>query len=93
MKYKIFLILIISTWFTGCASGPTPIPDAESKAAQLYANKCGGCHAVPHPKRNTKTEWHHLLSLMEQRIKERGMTALSDNERETLLAYLQRNAR
>jgi mono/diheme cytochrome c family protein len=85
--------LIIVTSVAGCASGPTPLPDPQSSAAALYADKCGACHAVPHPKRNTAAEWRRLFSLMEQRMAERHMAAFSPAERETLLNYLQSNAR
>jgi len=77
----------------GCVSGPTPIPNAESPAAKLFVEKCGTCHAVPHPKRNSAEEWQHLIPLMEQRINERGMDALTNKQRETIQAYLQTHAR
>lgn len=93
MKKALCFIFIVGVTATGCASGPTPIPEAQSSAGVLYTEKCGACHAVPHPKRNTVTEWQHLFVLMEQRMAERKMVAFSDEQREKLMSYLQHNAR
>jgi mono/diheme cytochrome c family protein len=88
--------LLLAT--AGCAiqtgdSNATPIPDAESPAARLYAGRCGGCHAVPHPARLTYPGWVQLLPLMERRMAERGMPPLSEAERNQILAYLKAHAR
>ncbi|HHJ80010.1 MAG TPA: cytochrome C [Candidatus Tenderia electrophaga] len=93
MKINLITLLGAGLLVSGCASGPTPIPEAQSDAAQLYVEQCGACHAVPHPKRNTVAEWQHLFVLMEQRMAERGMAAFSAEEKEILMNYLQRNAR
>ncbi len=93
MKRTLLLGSITVGLIAGCAGSPTPIPDANSSAAVLYAEKCGACHAVPHPKRHTTAQWQHMLARMEERMAEIGMTALSTEERETLLSYLQNNAR
>ncbi len=93
MKKTFVLMVVLSQGLIGCASSPTPIPNAGSVAANLYAEKCSACHAVPHPKRNNASEWQHLLTLMEQRMNERGMDALTNEQRKTILAYLQTNAR
>jgi len=93
VKKMPWLASIVVLGITACASGPNALPDAQSSAAALYAEKCGACHAVPHPKRNTAAEWRQLFSLMEQRMAERHMAAFSGEEKETLLNYLQSNAR
>ena len=93
MKKVSWFALVVMLSVAGCASGPTPLPDAQSSAAALYAEKCGTCHAVPHPKRNTAAEWRRLFALMEQRMAERHVPPFSAEERETLLNYLQSNAR
>jgi mono/diheme cytochrome c family protein len=80
-------------FIAGCAGGPTPVPDAQSAAARLYTQKCGACHSVPHPGRNTAAEWQHLFGLMEQRMAERNMPPFTNEEKTTLLKYLQTNAR
>jgi len=93
VKKALALTSIMAAAVTGCATGPTPIPDAGSPAARLYVSKCGLCHPLPHPKRNSYREWQHLLALMQQRMAERGMPVLTGEEKETLLGYLQRHAR
>lgn len=93
MKRMPWFATIIMTGMAGCAGGPTPLPDAQSPSATLYAEKCGVCHAVPHPKRNTAAEWQQLFALMEKRIAERHMAAFSPEEKDTLLKYLESNAR
>lgn len=92
-KMLLLLTFIIGAATTGCATGPTPIPEPQSAAAQLYIAKCGACHALPHPKRNNYQEWQHLLTLMQQRMRERGMPVLTEEEQEILSGYLQRHAR
>jgi mono/diheme cytochrome c family protein len=82
----------------GCAvrpgtRGATPIPDAESPAARVYAEHCGACHAVPHPARLAYPGWVQLLPLMERRMAERGMPPLSEAKRNEILAYLKAHAR
>jgi hypothetical protein len=73
--------------------GATPIPDAGSPAAQLYAKRCGPCHAVPHPARLAYPGWVQLLPVMERRMAESGMQPLSEAERNEILAYLKAHAR
>jgi len=93
VKRALCFVSMVGLTMIGCAVGPTPIPEAQSPAALLYAEKCGACHAVPHPKRNTAAEWQHLFVLMEQRMIERNIVALTDEQREMLMSYLQNNAR
>ena len=83
------LIAVVSVMLiAGCASNGTPIPAPQSQAALLFADKCGQCHAVPHPARHSADDWPHYVALMEQRMFERNITALSDAERQSILAYL-----
>jgi len=72
----------------GCASNGTPIPAPQSETALLFADKCGECHAVPHPARHSADEWPHYVALMEQRMAERNIVALSDAQRQSILEYL-----
>jgi len=87
------LILIITMILGGCASSPTPLPDAQSEAAQLYSEKCGACHSVPHPGRNNMDQWRHLLGIMKLRMQEKGMQTLGANDEQMILDFLERYAR
>ncbi|MGD8312343.1 MAG: hypothetical protein PVJ66_07075 [Gammaproteobacteria bacterium] len=90
--------LLTVALLAGCAGqgltrDGTALPDAGSPAAQLYVERCGGCHAVPHPGRHSYAGWLHLVPLMEQRMAERGMRPLTDRERDDLLGYLRLHSR
>jgi hypothetical protein len=89
---KYYLILIT------CLLAPpvyaaTPIPDADSPQAKVYAEKCTVCHVLPHPKRLSFNGWKHMLTLMDQRIEERNMSPLEPEERQAIETYLKRHAR
>jgi hypothetical protein len=90
----IYLLLATAGCTThGSAPSVTPIPNAGSSAAQVYAARCSTCHVLPHPARLTYLGWVQLLPLMERRMAERGMAPLSEGERNQILAYLKANAR
>lgn len=93
MKKLTGLAAMAIIFIAGCVSGPTPVPDAQSAEARLYTQKCGTCHSVPHPGRNTAAEWQHLFALMEQRMAERNMPPFTDEEKTILQNYLQSHAR
>jgi len=76
-----------------CAGAPTPLPEADSADARLYAARCGACHSVPHPARHTAKEWDHVLRLMDERMAQKGLAPLAGAERERVVAYLTRHAR
>lgn len=90
--------LIVLIALAGCAGqslrerGPA-VPDAGSPIARVYIERCGSCHAVPHPARHFYAGWRRLVPLMERRMAERGVRPLTDRERSDILAYLQAHAR
>ncbi len=90
---KRLLILSAMMLVTACAGRQTPIPNAESPEAKLYAEKCDACHSLPHPKRHSYAKWQQMTKLMESHIKEKEMAPLSDGERKTIMGYLKENAR
>lgn len=73
--------------------GGLSIPEGESPAAQVFASRCSACHAVPHPGRHSYEAWVYLVSVMEQRMAERGMGELTEEDRATILAYLHDHSR
>ena len=75
-----------------CNTG-AKIPDKNSDEAKMYQNKCGICHAVPHPRRHTKLQWEHTLSLMELRMKEKKMPELTEEENNLIRMYIAKNSR
>jgi len=82
------LTVVVWMMMAGCASSGTPIPAPQSEAALLFADKCGECHAVPHPARHSADDWPHYVALMEQRMRERDIALLSEAQRQLILSYL-----
>jgi len=80
---------------TACA--PTAVnkeaTSQDTAQVQAFNTHCSACHALPAPKRHRFEEWQLLLGVMEQRMSERGMTALSEQDRDAILAYLKRHGR
>ncbi len=90
---KIFSVISLIIFAYGCAGLPTPLPEPESRSAIVYREKCGACHSVPHPRRNTYPQWENLVKLMEKNMAHRGMAVLTVEEKETILSYLKNHAR
>jgi hypothetical protein len=73
----------------GCSQAP--LPEAGSKAAGLYVEKCGTCHRVFYPSSLTPKMWEAMVSRMEIEMSRRGMTLGAEDKTE-ILDYLSRNA-
>lgn len=84
----IFLAMILFLW--SCAGGSLPEEGSQDEA--LFRSKCTVCHSWPHPGRHNAREWDHYLKLMDTHMQNRGIT-FEPEERETVRAYLHRNAR
>ena len=90
---KSFITFLLLLLFFACAGKPTPIPNIDSAQAKLYAGKCGTCHSLPHPKRHTASQWELSLAIMDIQMEHEKMTPLTEDERNTILGYLTKNAR
>ena len=53
----------------------------------------GGGHAVPDPRFRTMTEWQEVLPKMDRLIRERGLSPLTELEREAIIRYLIHHAK
>lgn len=78
---------------TACTSTPLASEADQTVKAQMFSARCSTCHALPHPKRHSYPEWQHLVAVMEQRMQERGMTPLDEQQRRDILTYLKLNGR
>lgn len=87
------VVLPVILFVAGCATVRTPLPDADSAGARLYAARCGACHSVPSPRRLYYQQWVDLLAVMDTNMAHRGMRPLSGGERTVILAYLKAHAR
>lgn len=94
-KFRWLSPLPIALLITACSQAPVRTDVSPELAAQrqTFNTRCSGCHALPAARRHNYEEWQILLGVMEQRMKERGMSALSAQDRAAILAYLKRNGR
>jgi len=93
MKTISYLIIAVCLASAVTSYAATPIPDADSPQAKVYAEKCSVCHVLPHPKRLHFAQWQHMLTLMDQRMKERHVPLPSEEERQAIEDYLKTHAR
>ena len=84
------VVLAAMTLLAACQNGK--IPNESSYAAQLYINRCGQCHQPYNPSLMTATMWAVQVDLMQERMKQTGLTPLTSGERKTILDYLSSNA-
>jgi hypothetical protein len=83
-------LAILGVGAAGCK--PSGLPDAASPGAELYANRCGNCHAPYNPHEMTASMWDTQVTMMEVKIQQAGRPALTSDERQSILEYLKRNA-
>ena len=82
--------LLLMTLFAGACE--RPLPEANSAAAQLYARRCGQCHHPYAPTLLTAAMWEIQVEMMEAKMRQTRIPPLTDQERDTILSYLTRNA-
>jgi Dihaem cytochrome c len=69
-----------------------PLPEANSTAAQLYVRRCGQCHRAYAPIALSAAMWGVQVDMMEAKMRQYRVPPLTDQERDTILSYLTRNA-
>jgi len=81
---------------------PASLPEPESSGAQILKSKCTQCHGLVSPRQHASQEWY-IVERMDRRMQmmARGgmgmmrradIQPLSQEERNTLIGYLQQNA-
>ena len=83
------MVGVVSAVLSGCDSG---LPEPESAAAQLYQQRCGGCHRLYAPGVLKFEMWKLTLQRMQGEMARRGAKPLSPEETTVLLDYLQRHS-
>lgn len=73
----------------GCSK---PLPEEASPAAQLYALRCGNCHAAYHPQVLTAAMWKVQVDRMAQKAAGVRAPVPTPQERTQILEYLARHA-
>jgi len=91
-KY-IFSFMLIITLFTGCALFRASVPEPASEGAKAYKKVCAACHALADPRRNTPSQWEHLVRIMEKRMVQRQIPPMTTEEKRLILGYLKKYSR
>lgn len=74
------------------AACQTQLPDPDSPGARMYASRCGGCHRLYEPGVLKFEMWKVTIARMQGEFARRGIPPLTEDERTTLLAYLQQHS-
>ena len=74
------------------ACAKKPLPEADSAGGQLYVQQCGQCHAPYNPASMTAAMWRVQVPMMEDKMRQAGLSPLNDNDRSAILDYLARNS-
>ena len=69
-----------------------PLPEQGSPSETLYTQRCGSCHRAYNPRSLTTAMWQIQMQAMEFKIAQAGLPSLTDRQRQSILAYLSRNA-
>jgi mono/diheme cytochrome c family protein len=69
-----------------------PLPEANTAAEQLYASRCGQCHRAYAPKLLPAAMWQVQVEMMQAKMLQYHVPPLTEQERDTILSYLSRNA-
>ncbi len=85
-KYQILTLLIlpmIVLLFNGCATWQR-LPGERTADAQVYIERCGACHTIPHPARLNFHKWKDKIIVM----KDMQMPVITAREKESVLSYI-----
>lgn len=90
-------LLLCCALLAGCGSGSrSGDADADVPAepvSALLVRHCSVCHAPPSPRLHAKSEWPNVIARMDMHRVEARMPALSRDEHDEVLAYLQAHAK
>ncbi|MFI5366670.1 MAG: hypothetical protein ACHQ4J_13720 [Candidatus Binatia bacterium] len=74
-------------------SACTPkLPEPDSPGAQLYSERCDGCHRIFAPSTLKYEMWKVQVGRMQGELARRGLPPLTSEERATVLDYLKRHS-
>jgi hypothetical protein len=82
-------VALLCNVVSGCSPN---IPEADTPAARLYVNRCGGCHMLHAPGSMTAAMWDMQVERMQGELVRRGIAPLTKDERQTLIDYLHRHS-
>ncbi|MDG2307277.1 MAG: hypothetical protein P8R42_22050 [Candidatus Binatia bacterium] len=82
-------LLFAAPFVAGCSS---PLPDAESPEAKLYARECGTCHVAYPPHMLKPAMWEMQMGRMALLRAQRGLPPLAAHDEKAILDYLTKHA-
>jgi len=61
---------------------------------ELFTIRCGGfCHQLPEPTMLKAKQWRMIMTVMQERMTQKGIDQLTDEEFEKIFIYLKEEAR
>jgi len=95
IKFLVFLVCLFI--LTACDSTATnkvkhEVPDPTSTGAKIFSKFCDDCHAPPRIKSHKHDEWRNIVERMQTHRLKKAYHLLTNDERETLLSYLEKHA-
>ncbi len=72
---------------------PHELGSPETPELTLFRQTCSRCQALPHSASHTADEWPLVVERMRKNMERMGRSGISDQERDTIVRYLQEHAR
>lgn len=91
-RRRVTSALLAGLMAVGAAACSPKLPEPDSPAAQLYAQRCDTCHRVFAPSTLKYEMWKIQVDRMQGEMARRGLPPLTPQERTMLLDYLKRNS-
>lgn len=98
MKIITLLVVVSFVLISGCSGSQEAnqphhkIPEPESAGGKVFSQFCGNCHAPPRIKSHKADEWKNVIERMQTHRLKKAYHLLSDEEKHTLLIYLQKHS-
>jgi len=91
MRWTAWLIVCLMLVLGGIGCNAS-LPEPESPAAQLYTQRCSGCHRLYAPTLLTAEMWQFMVARMEVEFQRRGLRPLPADDKQAILDYLQKHS-
>jgi len=97
MKNTLLFVVLSFVLVTGCnnsqmSSQKHEVPEPASAGAKIFEKFCGNCHAPPRIKSHKADEWANIVERMQNHRLKKAYHLLNDEEKQTLLLYLQKHS-
>jgi len=67
-------------------------PDQQSEDFKQFSQQCSACHRPPMPDIHSAGLWLSTVNRMQRHRQQRGLSMMTDTEKQQVLAYLQSHA-